>query len=150
MVTGRKFEVPRLLQSAMDRTPTTLAPGWVYQSLLSTYQTMEGFYSRRELNGRWDRRMDEQFVVAWETHFYELYIESYESEYDDRLLDLYWEEFQAFALSFRDTGAERHSFERLWRAFDRLLAPYNITDPYCLDDPSPTLDWFYVADSEET
>ncbi|AGX01754.1 hypothetical protein CF95_gp032 [Erwinia phage PhiEaH1] len=148
VITGHRFDVPRFLQNALDRTPINLDLQWVYQSLLETWVTMQGFYRRNALEIRWDKRMEEQFIMAWETNFYELFIDSHESD-DNDLPERQWQEFQTFANSFTGRGAERHGYERLWRSFDRLLIPLNIISPYCLEDPEPTDEWFYVADSEE-
>lgn len=152
MITGRRFEVPRFLQNALDATPVELELAWVYESLLRTVTTMDGYYDRDELQGRWDRFMEDNFLIAWETNFYELYIDQCFDDSDKQgatAAEEHWKEFQAFTQSFLGRDADRHGLERLWRSFDRILAPYNIICPYCLEEPKPTKDWFYVADSEE-
>lgn len=146
MITGRRFEVPRFLQNALDRTPVKINLCYLYQSLLDTYASMEGFYHRQALLGDWDKRMVDQFLVTWETHYYDGYIDSN----DDEVAAIQeWDEFQGFTSSFLDRDAERNSLKRLWSGIDRLVLPYNIISPYCLDDPPPTKEWFYVGDSEE-
>ena len=111
MITGRKFEVPRFLQNALDRTPVELNLCYLYQSLLDTYMSMDGFYRRQALVDDWDKRMVETFLAAWETNYYDAYIDSN----DDEVAAVQeWDEFQGFTSSFLDLGAERNSFKRLW------------------------------------
>lgn len=91
--------------------------------------------------------MGEQFLITWETYYYEAYIDCND---DEKAAEREWEEFQGFTNSLIDRQADRNGLERLWKSIDRLVLPYNIISPYCLDDPPPTEEWFYMGDSEET
>lgn len=145
MITGRIFEVPRLLQDALYyHKPLGVDLQGVYNSLLNAVSMMEGFYTRDQLRGEWNLRMYCVFQEAWTADYYEGYVDGCDEE-DEAELENTWNQFVDFVRTFRTPEMSA----RLWRSIDRLMIPYNIISPYCLDSPVPTERLFCIADGEE-